>query len=134
MKLFTAVLFFTACLPLLSQAQDKDKEALRHCLATEQEGLSRFKNLEKRADELRGSEKLLRERRAILVKDKRALDSNNADPEQVAKYNEAISVFNAQSDRLNADKDQFEADFQTYENWMNTTLKPACNNGLVQPQ
>lgn len=134
MKLSTAILILTACLPLLGQAQDNDKEALRHCLATEQEGLSRFKNLEKRADELRGTEKLLLERRAILVKDKRAMDSGKTDPEKVAKYNEAISVFNAQSDRLNADKDKFEADFQTYENWMNTTLKPACNSGLAQPQ
>ena len=64
MKLSTAILILTACLPLLGQAQDNDKEALRHCLATEQEGLSRFKNLEKRADELRGTEKLLLERRA----------------------------------------------------------------------
>ncbi|MBU0782543.1 MAG: hypothetical protein KJ798_11010 [Gammaproteobacteria bacterium] len=134
MKLSTFVWVLTACLPLLGQAQEKDKEALRHCLATEQEGLSRFKNLEKRADELRGTEKLLLERRAILVKEKRAMDSNNTNPEQVAKYNEAISVFNAQSDRLNADKDKFETDFQAYENWMNTTLKPACNKDLAKPQ
>lgn len=134
MKLSTILLILTACLPLLGQAQEKDQEALRNCLATEQEGLSRFKQLEKRADELRGTEKLLQARRAVLLKDKNALKSNNADPAQVAKYNDAIGVFNAQSERLNADKDEFEADFQAYENWMNNTLKPACNNRLAQPQ
>ena len=134
MKLSIVILILTACLPLLGQAQNNDKEALHHCLLTEREGLSRFKNLEKRADELRGTEKLLLERRAILVNDKRAMDSNKADPEQAAKYNEAVSVFNAQSDRLNADKEKFEADSQAYQNWMNTTLKPSCSKGLIQPQ
>lgn len=109
---------------------------LRACLQLEQQGLKRFSTLEQRASDLRGSEKLLNERRIALQNQKARLDADKPDKNAVSNFNEAVKTFNLQADQLNADKTAFEKESNTYDNWVNDTLKPACNkvaNKSVNP-
>ncbi|MCR2747838.1 hypothetical protein [Limnobacter parvus] len=98
----------------------------RTCLQLEQEGQTRFKKLETRAEELRGSEKLLADRRLALQNEKRKLSDGKTDAAAKAKHNEAVNTFNQQADRLNTDKAQFETDSAAFTTWMTSTLQPAC--------
>lgn len=113
-----------------------DESELRSCLLLEQEGLKRFNTLEQRANDLRGSEKLLSERRIALQNQKTKLDAGKPDNNAVGNFNEAVNTFNQQADRLNADKAVFENDSRSYDDWIKNTLKPACNkvsNKAVNP-
>lgn len=109
---------------------------LRACLQLEQQGLKRFTTLEQRASDLRGSEKILNERRIALQNQKAKLDVGKPDKNAVGNFNEAVNTFNRQADQLNADKVDFENESDTYDHWINNTLKPACSkvaNKLVNP-
>lgn len=98
----------------------------RACLQLEQEGMARFKKLEARAEELRGSEKLLADRRLALQNQNRTLNERNTGTAAADKYNESVKAFNQQADRLNTDKAQFETDSAAFKEWMESTLQPAC--------
>lgn len=106
---------------------------LRTCLQLEQQGLKRFNTLEQRASDLRGSEKLLNERRIALQNQKAKLDASKPDTNAVNNFNQAVNTFNLQADQLNADKAEFEKESTTYDNWVNNTLKPACNKVTNKP-
>lgn len=116
--------------PAPEQANESD---LRACLQLEQQGLKRFNALEQRASDLRGSEKLLSERRVALQNQKAKLDAGKPDQKAVANFNEAVNTFNLQADQLNADKAEFENESSTYDNWVNNNLKPACNKVINKP-
>lgn len=116
--------------PAPEQANESD---LRACLQLEQQGLKRFNTLEQRASDLRGSEKLLSERRIALQNQKAKLDAGKPDQKAVANFNEAVNTFNLQADQLNADKAEFEKESATYDNWVNNNLKPACNKVINKP-
>lgn len=98
----------------------------RTCLQLEQEGQTRFKKLETRAEELRDSEKLLADRRLALQNQNRTLSERNTGMAAAEKFNESVKAFNQQADRLNTDKTQFETDSATFKQWMESTLQPAC--------
>lgn len=106
---------------------------LRTCLQLEQQGLKRFNSLEQRASDLRGSERLLSERRVALQNQKAKLDAGKPDKNAVSNFNEAVNTFNLQADQLNADKAEFEKESSTYDNWVSNTLKPACNQVVNKP-
>lgn len=106
---------------------------LRTCLQLEQQGLKRFNTLEQRASDLRGSERLLSERRVALQNQKAKLDAAKPDKNAVSNFNEAVNTFNLQADQLNADKAEFEKESSTYDNWVSNTLKPACNKVVNKP-
>lgn len=106
---------------------------LRTCLQFEQQGLKRFNSLEQRASDLRGSERLLNERRVALQNQKAKLDAGKPDKNAVSNFNEAVNTFNLQADQLNADKAEFEKESSTYDNWVSNTLKPACNKVVNKP-
>lgn len=106
---------------------------LRTCLQLEQQGLKRFNSLEQRASDLRGSERLLSERRVALQNQKAKLDAGKPDKNAVSNFNEAVNTFNLQADQLNADKAEFEKESSTYDNWVSNTLKPACNKVVNKP-
>lgn len=106
---------------------------LRTCLQLEQQGLKRFNTLEQRASDLRGSERLLSERRVALQNQKAKLDAGKPDKNAVSNFNEAVNTFNLQADQLNADKAEFEKESSTYDNWVSNTLKPACNKVVNKP-
>lgn len=106
---------------------------LRTCLQFEQQGLKRFNSLEQRASDLRGSERLLSERRVALQNQKAKLDAGKPDKNAVSNFNEAVNTFNLQADQLNADKAEFEKESSTYDNWVSNTLKPACNKVVNKP-
>jgi hypothetical protein len=106
---------------------------LRTCLQLEQQGLKRFNSLEQRASDLRGSERLLNERRIALQNQKAKLDAGKPDKNAVSNFNEAVNTFNLQADQLNADKAEFEKESSTYDNWVSNTLKPACNKVVNKP-
>ena len=106
---------------------------LRTCLQLEQQGLKRFNSLEQRASDLRGSERLLSERRIALQNQKAKLDAGKPDKNAVSNFNEAVNTFNLQADQLNADKAEFEKESSTYDNWVSNTLKPACNQVVNKP-
>lgn len=106
---------------------------LRTCLQLEQQGLKRFNTLEQRASDLRGSERLLSERRVALQNQKAKLDAGKPDKNAVSNFNEAVNTFNLQADQLNADKAEFEKESSTYDNWVSNTLKPACNQVVNKP-
>ncbi|MBA4316493.1 MAG: hypothetical protein C0422_14365 [Alcaligenaceae bacterium] len=110
-----------------------DESDLRACLQLEQQGLKRFNTLEQRASDLRGSEKLLSERRIALQNQKAKLDAGKPDQKAVANFNEAVNTFNLQADQLNADKAEFEKESSTYDNWVNNNLKPVCNKVINKP-
>jgi hypothetical protein len=110
-----------------------DESDLRACLQLEQQGLKRFNTLEQRASDLRGSEKLLTERRIALQNQKAKLDAGKPDQKAVANFNEAVNTFNLQADQLNADKAEFEKESTTYDNWVNNNLKPVCNKVINKP-
>ena len=110
-----------------------DESELRTCLQLEQQGLKRFNTLEQRASDLRGSEKLLSERRIALQNQKAKLDAGKPDQKAVANFNEAVNTFNLQADQLNADKAEFEKESSTYDNWVNNNLKPVCNKVINKP-
>lgn len=110
-----------------------DENDLRACLQLEQEGLQRFMKLETLASDLRGTEKLLGERRQALQDETRKLDTGKTDATTVSKFNESVNVFNQQADQLNADKAQFERDSAAYEHWMSTSLAPACDKLANKP-
>jgi hypothetical protein len=116
--------------PSPTQVDDSD---LRACLQLEQQGLKRFNTLEQRASDLRGSEKLLTERRIALQNQKAKLDAGKPDQKAVANFNEAVNTFNLQADQLNADKAKFDEDSSTYDNWVNNNLKPVCNKVINKP-
>ncbi|PZO16146.1 MAG: hypothetical protein DCE87_07255 [Betaproteobacteria bacterium] len=116
--------------PNPAQVEEGD---LRACLQLEQQGLKRFNTLEQRASDLRGSEKLLSERRIALQNQKAKLDAGKPDQKAVANFNEAVNTFNLQADRLNADKAEFEKESSTYDNWVNNNLKPVCNKVINKP-
>lgn len=116
--------------PAPEQANESD---LRACLQLEQQGLKRFNTLEQRASDLRGSEKLLSERRVALQNQKAKLDAGKPDQKAVASFNEAVNTFNLQADQLNADKAEFEKESATYDNWVNNNLKPVCNKVINKP-
>lgn len=99
---------------------------LRACTQLEQEGMTRFKKLEARAEELRGSEKLLADRRLALQNQQRKLSESKANPDTTAQFNESVNTFNQQADRLNTDKAQFEIDSAAFKKWMALTLQAAC--------
>ena len=131
-SLFSFLLVLT---PLIATAQTAttaiapvsvNESDLRACLLAEQEGMARFSQLEKRANELKGTEQLLTQRRADLQERQRKLDQGVPDPAEVEALNNMVRVFNEQTDQLNTDKTGFETDVRNNENWMNTTLKPAC--------
>lgn len=110
-----------------------EENELRSCLLLEQEGLKRFNTLEQRASELRGSEKLLSDRRIALQNRKAKLDAGKPDNNAVSNFNETVNTFNQQADQLNADKAEFEKESTTYDNWVNNTLKPACSKVVNKP-
>jgi hypothetical protein len=113
-----------------------DESELRTCLQLEQQGLKRFNTLEQRASDLRGSEKLLNERRVALRNQQTNLNTGKPDKNAVDGFNEDVNTFNLQADQLNADKAVFENDSRSYDDWINNTLKPACNkvsNKAVNP-
>lgn len=116
--------------PNPAQVEEGD---LRACLQLEQQGLKRFNTLEQRASDLRGSEKLLSERRIALQNQKAKLDAGKPDQKAVANFNEAVNTFNLQADQLNADKAEFEKESSTYDNWVNNNLKPVCNKVINKP-
>lgn len=116
--------------PNPAQVEEGD---LRACLQLEQQGLKRFNTLEQRAGDLRGSEKLLSERRIALQNQKAKLDAGKPDQKAVANFNEAVNTFNLQADQLNADKAEFEKESSTYDNWVNNNLKPVCNKVINKP-
>lgn len=129
---------FIAALPGLSMAQNApttsiQTEQLRQCLIAEKEGMVRFSKLEQRATELKGTEKLLTERRTSLQDRQRSMDKRTPDPSEVEELNNMVRVFNEQTDQLNADKTRFENDVRNNENWMNATLKPACATVVNKP-
>lgn len=88
--------------------------------------MTRFNKLEAHANELRGSEKLLAERRLALENQKKLLSDRKADTAAAAQFNESVNTFNQQADRLNTDKTQFETDSAAFKQWMDTILQPAC--------
>lgn len=106
---------------------------LRNCLQLEQQGLSRFNTLEQRASALRATEKQLGEKRVALQGQKSRLDAGKPDSASIARFNESIKEFNQQSDQLNAEVSQFETESSTYQDWVNNTLKPACNTLTARP-
>lgn len=106
----------------LAQAQESAA-----CANLEREGIARFKQLEKLANDLRGHEQLLRERRVALQSQRSQLEANRKpDPAAATQLNEAVKVFNQQADQLNTDKAKFEQDTAAYEQWMASSLQPAC--------
>lgn len=106
---------------------------LRNCLQIEQKGLSQFKTLEQRANALRVTEKQLSEKRVALQNQKKRLDAGKPDTKAIAQFNESIKGFNQQTDQLNSEVSKFEADSASYQDWMNNTLKPACNTLTTRP-
>ena len=106
---------------------------LRTCLELEQQGLSRFTPLELRANSLRATEKQLSDKRVALQSQKKRLDAGKPDTKAIAQFNESINEFNRQTDELNAEVSKFEVDSTTYQDWMNNTLKPACNKLTTRP-
>lgn len=106
---------------------------LRACLQAEKEGLARFNKLELRAAELKGTEQLLTQRRVELQQRQANLDKRVPDSAEVEALNNMVRVFNDQTDQLNADKTSFEQDVQNNENWMNTTMRPACADVVNKP-
>lgn len=136
-KVKTGVLLMLLASPAL-QAQTPspvqvEEGELRTCLQLEQQGLKRFNTLEQRASDLRGSERLLSERRVALQNQKAKLDAGKPDKNAVSNFNEAVNTFNLQADQLNADKAEFEKESSTYDNWVSNTLKPACNKVVNKP-
>lgn len=109
------------------------EDELRACLIAEREGMARFSQLEKRANQLKGTEQLLTQRRADLQERQRKLDKGVPDPAEVEALNNMVRVFNEQTDQLNADKTSFETDARNNDNWMNTTLKPTCAPVVNKP-
>lgn len=134
-----ALLMLLACPALQAQTpapEQANESDLRACLQLEQQGFKRFNALEQRASDLRGSEKLLSERRIALQNQKAKLDAGKPDQKAVSNFNEAVNTFNLQADQLNADKAEFENESSTYDNWVNDNLKPVCNkviNKSVNP-
>ena len=106
---------------------------LRTCLELEQQGLSRFNALEQRANSLRSTEKQLSDKRVALQSQKKRLDAAKPDTKAIAQFNESINGFNQQTDHLNAEVSKFEVDSTNYQDWMNNTLKPACNKLTTRP-
>lgn len=138
MTLSRFLLTMIAVMPCTAMAQNVpstpvQEEQLRQCLIAEKEGLARFGKLEQRASELKGTEQLLTERRRALQERQRAMDSRTADPDEVEALNNMVRVFNEQTDQLNADKTSFESDVRNNENWMTTTLTPACAPVVNKP-
>ena len=138
MTLSRFLLTMIAVMPCTAMAQNVpstpvQEEQLRQCLIAEKEGLARFGKLEQRALELKGTEQLLTERRRALQERQRAMDSRTADPDEVEALNNMVRVFNEQTDQLNADKTSFESDVRNNENWMTTTLTPACAPVVNKP-
>jgi hypothetical protein len=137
-SLFSLLLVLT---PLIATAQTTTAAAtasvnesdLRACLLAEQEGMARFSQLEQRANELKGTEQLLTQRRADLQKRQRKLDQGVPDPADVEALNNMVRVFNEQTDQLNTDKTGFETDVRSNETWMTNTLKPACAPIINKP-
>ncbi|HEX4855979.1 MAG TPA: hypothetical protein VFV28_04160 [Limnobacter sp.] len=117
--------------PVIALAQNgsakpvQDSE-LRACLLAEQEGVKRFNQLESRATEIRGTEKLLTERRTALQEMQRNMDRRTARQSEVDELNNMVTVFNQQTDQLNADRQQFEQDVNSNRNWMDNNIKPRC--------
>lgn len=95
--------------------------------------MSRFNALEQRANSLRATEKQLSEKRVALQGQKSRLDAGKPDSNAIARFNESIKEFNQQTDQLNAEVSQFERESTTYQDWMNNTLKPACNTLTTRP-
>lgn len=106
---------------------------LRACLEAEQEGAKRFTALEQKANELRGSEKVLSDRRAALQAEKTAMDTRKPNADTVTRFNESVKVFNDQTDQLNSDKTRFDKETAEYEQWLNTAMRPACNKVMNRP-
>ena len=106
---------------------------LRICLQLEQQGLSRFNALEQRANALRTTEKQLSEKRVALQGQKSRLDAGKPDSASIARFNESIKDFNQQTDQLNTQVSQFETESSAYQDWVNNTLKPACNKLTTRP-
>jgi hypothetical protein len=106
---------------------------LRTCLQLEQQGLSRFNALEQRANALRATEKQLSDKRIALQSQKKRLDASKPDATAIAQFNESINSFNQQTDQLNTEVSKFEVESSTYQDWMNNTLKPACNTLTTRP-
>ena len=136
-KVKTGVFLMLLASPAL-QAQTQspvqvEEGELRTCWQLEQQGLKRFNTLEQRASDLRGSERLLSERRVALQNQKAKLDAGKPDKNAVSNFNEAVNTFNLQADQLNADKAEFEKESSTYDNWVSNTLKPACNQVVNKP-
>lgn len=138
MTLSRLLLTLFAVMPCTTMAQNApstpvQEEQLRQCLIAEKEGLARFGKLEQRATELKGTEQLLTERRRALQERQRGLDKRTPEPSEVEELNKLVRVFNEQTDQLNADKTSFENDVRNNENWMTTTLKPACTPVVNKP-
>lgn len=132
------LLTLIAVLPCMAMAQNApspsvQEEQLRQCLIAEKEGLARFGKLEQRAAELKGTEQLLTERRKALQERQRSMEKRTPEPGEVEELNNMVRVFNEQTDQLNADKTSFENDVQRNDNWMNASLKPACEPLLNKP-
>ncbi len=125
------LLLFTVCKSTWAQSTPAaskliEEAELRACLTLEAEGLQRFQALEARANELRGVDQLLKTRREALSKTRESMNTKKPSAQQVEKFNSDVELFNQQTDQLNADKAAFEADKSTYEQWLGSTLKPAC--------
>jgi hypothetical protein len=136
---FFILLMSVLPLPLHAQSTSVNppvqEQELALCLKTELQARERFAALEVRANELRSTEELLKDRRAALGREKTAMDSRKQEPARVSRYNEDIREFNQRTDQLNTAKDIYQQDYQAYDNWMNSDLKPACNklNGRPVP-
>jgi hypothetical protein len=112
------------------QAEEGD---LRACLLLEQESLNQYRALEQKSNELRANEKLIKDQRTALKDQKAKIDITNPNKEAAAKFNKAVAAFNQQADKFNAEKDAFDKESGNYDNWVNTTLKPACNKVANKP-
>lgn len=137
-RIISLALFATLCCNIVQAqapvaASSVQETELRTCLQLEQQGLSRFTTLEKRADALRATEQQLSEKRVALQGQKSRLDAGKPDSASIARFNEAIEQFNQQTDQLNTQVSQFETESSTYQDWVNSTLKPACNTLTARP-
>jgi len=132
-----AVLATLCCAAVQAQtpvtARPVQEAELRNCLQLEQQGLGRFNTLEQRANALRTTEKQLSEKRVALQGQKSRLDAGKPDSASIARFNESIKDFNQQTDQLNTQVSQFETESSAYQDWVNNTLKPACNTLTARP-
>lgn len=103
------------------------EQELKACLQQELSASEQFDALNKEADVLKERERALRTARGNLEADRMAMNKTKPSATDIARYNIRIDVFNRDSADFNTDKEALDRKQQALDNWIGTTLKPACN-------